>query len=192
MDELNHVLQSLNALSRLSLSAQEALGDCLIPVIFKKKDLISVPGYVSDKILFVTKGAVREFFFESFDEKITIWFGFEGDLAVSIASFLNQIPSSSGFEAMEPVEGFLLYRHDLYKLYDEFHEIERLGRILAEKYLIEIEAFHNNSKFYTAIERFEMLISNRPEIIQRISSKHIATYLGISTETLSRIRSKKI
>lgn len=189
---IDSLLKSLNQLSVLSFAAQEAIGACFIPYYYKKREIISEPGTISNKILFITKGAVREFFFQDNNEKVTSWFGFEGDLAVSIASFLNQENSHSGFEALEDVACYGILRNDLYRLYDEYHEIERLGRILAEKYLIKIESFHNESKYNSAIERYEILISERPEIVQRVSSKHIATFLGVSTETLSRIRGKKL
>ena len=115
---IEFILKSLSQSSNLSLKAQEALGICFKPYYYKKKEIISEPGSISNKILFITKGAVREFFLESSLEKATTWFGFEGDVAVSIASFLNQEKSHSGFEALEPVECYGIYRNEAICLED--------------------------------------------------------------------------
>ena len=72
----------------------------------------------------------------------------------------------------------------------QHHEIERLVRVATEKYYIRLEERFVNAQFKTATERYHELLQQTPHIIERVSLGHIASYLGISAETLSRIRSR--
>jgi len=75
-------------------------------------------------------------------------------------------------------------------LYNQFHEIERLVRIAYEKYYIRLEERFVNAQFKTATERYENLLNQTPHILERVPLGIVASYLGISQETLSRIRSR--
>ena len=79
---------------------------------------------------------------------------------------------------------------NLLSLYDQYPELERVGREITEQYYIRLEERYVNAQFKTAIERYEELLTSRPHILQRASLGYIASFLGISQETLSRIRSK--
>ena len=72
----------------------------------------------------------------------------------------------------------------------QFHEIERLVRIAYEKYYIRLEERFVNAHFKTATERYEQLLQQTPHLLERVPLGHIASYLGISQETLSRIRNR--
>ena len=81
-------------------------------------------------------------------------------------------------------------KSDLESLYNSYHEIERLVRIVYEKYYIRLEDRYVNAQFKSAKERYEQLLEQSPHILERVSLGSIASYLGISQETLSRIRSR--
>ena len=73
---------------------------------------------------------------------------------------------------------------------NQYHEIERLVRIAYEKYYIRLEERFVNSQFKTATERYQDLLQETPHILERVPLVHVAAYLGVSQETLSRIRSR--
>jgi hypothetical protein len=76
------------------------------------------------------------------------------------------------------------------QLLNQYHEIERLVRIAYEKYYIRLEERFVNAQFKTAAERYQNMLEQTPHIIERVPLGHIASYLGISQETLSRVRSR--
>jgi hypothetical protein len=74
---------------------------------------------------------------------------------------------------------------------NQFHEIERLVRIVYETYYIRLEERFVNAQFKTATERYQQLLEQAPHFLERVPLGYIASYLGISQETLSRIRSRR-
>lgn len=81
-------------------------------------------------------------------------------------------------------------KESLTRLLNQHHELERLLRIAYEKYYIRLEERFVNAQFKTATERYQNLLQQTPHIIERVPLGYIASYLGISQETLSRIRNR--
>lgn len=123
-------------------------------------------------------------------KEVTHWFAFENDFVTSFHSFITQQPA---VENIQLLEGSILWRiskDKLTLLLNEHHEIERLVRIAYEKYYIRLEDRFVNAHFKAAAERYQDLLRQAPHIIERVPLGYIASYLGISQETLSRIRSR--
>lgn len=154
----------------------------------KNKYLVS-QGDICRHLYFLEQGAVRGFY--NLDGKeITHWFGFENDFVTSFHSFITH---EAAVENIQLMEGSILWRiakETLTELCNSHHEIERLLRIAYEKYYIRLEERFVNAQFKTASERYENLMQQTPHIIERVPLGCVASYLGISQETLSRIRSK--
>ncbi|MBO9593131.1 MAG: Crp/Fnr family transcriptional regulator [Niabella sp.] len=96
-------------------------------------------------------------------------------------------------ENIQLLEGCVLWRiskAQLTRLFDAHHEIERLVRIIYEKYYIRLEERYVNAQLRTATERYAHLMEAAPHILERVPLGQISSYLGISAETLSRIRSR--
>ncbi|MDP5120238.1 MAG: Crp/Fnr family transcriptional regulator, partial [Spirosomaceae bacterium] len=187
---LQAVKNFISAIHPISETATEAFVNCLIAYKFLKKSTIAEPETPAPILYFITKGAVREYIINDKGNDISVWFGFENDVAVCLASFISNRPSYTGLQALEDVQTFGIHRDSLYKLYDDFPEIERLGRLMTERYFVATEAYRRGFHHLSAAQRYDELISNSPEIIQRIPLTHISSYLGVSLETLSRIRAK--
>jgi CRP-like cAMP-binding protein len=187
---LNQFINFISGIHHIGPKATEAFESHLVRTSFSKKETIVELGKQSSIIYFVTQGAVREYIIDDNGNDISVWFGFENDVAVSLASFFSGEPSLTGLQAMEDVESYGIHRDSLYKLYDEFNDIERLSRLMTERYFVATEAYRRGFHYLTATQRYDMLLTKSPEIIQRIPLTYIASYLGISVETLSRIRSK--
>jgi CRP-like cAMP-binding protein len=91
------------------------------------------------------------------------------------------------------LEGSVLWainKENLRRLLDDYHEIERLVRIAYENYYIRLEERFVNAQFKTATQRYQELLLQTPHILTRVPLGAVASYLGISQETLSRIRSR--
>ncbi|MDL2215169.1 Crp/Fnr family transcriptional regulator [Dysgonomonas sp. OttesenSCG-928-M03] len=144
---------------------------------------------VEKNIYFIKKGIVRAYI-DSSDPEITFWFGKEGDTIVSMRSYVD---ARKGYENIELLEDCILYKLDvssLNKLFTEDIHIANWGRKFAEQELLKTEERLIARQFKTASERYSELIQNDPELLQRIQLSYIASYLGITQVSLSRIRAK--
>jgi len=140
-------------------------------------------------LFFIEKGLVRGYYFDE-DKEITNWFAGESEFATCFYSFIANKPSFEIIQTLEDCELVQLSFSSLKNLYDKFPETERLGRIITENYYIKLEERILNIQFKTARERYQKLSSSKPALLQRASLGQIASYLGITQETLSRIRSE--
>jgi CRP-like cAMP-binding protein len=186
---MQQLLHHISNFSPLGAEAQNALNSCFEKITLSKNTYLLNEGQVCRKLYFLEKGALRGFY--NVDGKeITHWFGFENDFVTSFHSFITKEPS---VENIQLIEGSILWsisKETLTGLFDSYHEIERLMRIAYEKYYIRLEERFVNAQFKTATERYEDLLEQTPHILERVPLGYIASYLGISQETLSRIRSK--
>ncbi len=180
----------LSKISELGPEASEALAACVEVRHFPRKSLLHEPGQVSGQIFYIGKGLVREYFHDDKGNDISVWFGKEEDFAVLLSSFVTGTPSQTGLQALEATDGFSISRERLYELYDRFHEVERLGRILTERYFVASEAYNRGFHYLDARKRYEMFALHNPELMQRLPLRYIASYVGVSIETLSRLRAR--
>lgn len=148
-------------------------------------------GDLTDKIYYVEKGIIRHYLMDKKGNEINSWFSFEGNLAASFKSFSSRTPSLEGMELIEDCKLRSITYQSVYQLMDKYHELERLFRLFTEYYYMEAEARIHELKTLTATERYHKLIEDRPDILQRISLNHIASFIGITKETLSRVRRTK-
>jgi len=187
---LETLFNHINNISPLSEEAQHALSADFRKVEKQKGEFLLKEGSICKNLYFLERGCLRGFYLLE-EKEITHWFAFENDFVTSFHSFITR---KASLENIQLLEGSVLWSisHDaLYALYDRFPEIERLGRISCEKYYIRLEERYVNSQFKTAGERYLDLINSNPLMLQRVSLGYVASFLAISQETLSRIRSKK-
>jgi CRP-like cAMP-binding protein len=141
------------------------------------------------EIAFVHKGLFRVFNHKDGVE-VNSCFCFENSIACSISSIVNQIPSSESIQALEDSTVVTFSPESCNQLSEENKQWQLVRQLLTEKECIRLSERANSLCFESAIEKYQNLLQFQPEIIQRISIQHIASYLGVSRETLSRIRSK--
>ncbi|RFS16657.1 Crp/Fnr family transcriptional regulator [Emticicia sp. C21] len=188
---LENYLQFIQQIHPLSPESIEAILPFLAQRNFYKKEFLVRQGNISDELHFILSGCVREYFEDANTDEINTWFGFENAVAVSTHSFFSQKPSLTNIQALEDTETIVIKHGDLQKLFNQFHEIERLGRLLAEQYLIQMEEIKIILQTLSAKQRYEYLLQHKPEFIKRIPLKYLASFLGIKLETLSRVRGQK-
>jgi CRP-like cAMP-binding protein len=165
----------------------EAVWDFFRPKKIKKGEFLTIPGEVAHEIGFVLKGCFRVYYLVDGKES-TRFIGCENIFISSIPSFTTQKPSVEYVEALENSELLMITFQDLQKMYELSPKWERMVRILAELSYNEQQKRIYSLIAYSAQQRYEDLIKSRPDLIQRVPQYIIANYLGISPETLSRIR----
>lgn len=187
-----HIRQLLHHITRyhtLSHQAQDAVHASFEQVVFSKGAHLITEGQTCRHLYFLESGALRGFY--NLDGKeITHWFAFQDDFVTSFHSFITGQPA---VESIRLLEGSILWsisKQALTGLMNSHHEIERLVRIAYENYYIRLEERYVNAQFKTAAERYAGLLTQMPHIVERVPLGYIASYLGISQETLSRIRSR--
>lgn len=185
------LLHLCNSIIPLSDGLKERLISLLRVDTFPKKTLLLKEGQICNYIYFIEKGFVRSFILKD-DQEITSWFMKENDVFISVNSFFSRQPGQEYIETIE--ESTLSYIHydELQKMYRDFIEFNVVGRVLTEKYYVLCEERLQSMRKQKSEERYQFLLSYHPQILQRAPLKYVASYLGISIETLSRIRSKKV
>ncbi len=153
----------------------------------KKGTLLLRNGDLCNYFYFVNSGILRSYYLQD-DKEVTNWFALENDFATSIYSFISRNQGYECIEAVEDTELEMLSYNSLQEIYSRFPEAERTGRLIIENYYIHLEERVINLQFKSAKERYERLLERYPGIILRAPMGNIASYLGITQETLSRIR----
>jgi len=141
-------------------------------------------------LYFLEQGALRGFY-NLEGKEITHWFSFAPEFVTSFHSFITQQPAVESIQCLEGSVLWSISKENATLLMNRFHEIERLVRIVYETYYIRLEERFVNAQFKTATERYQQLLEQTPHFLERVPLGHIASYLGISQETLSRIRSRR-
>lgn len=170
--------------------ARKALENIFVQQQFLKNEMLIEEGKVCRQLYFLEKGSIRGFY--NIDGKdISQWFGFENDFVTSFSSFITRKPSREFIQVVEDSTLWCISRQQLDEMLQQYPALERLVRQVYEQYYIRLEERYSNAHFKTATERYDDLLLNSPHIISRMPLGYIASYLGISAETLSRIRKKK-
>lgn len=157
-------------------------------VILQKGDYFVNEGKVCRQIAFVNRGVLRVFYLNEKAEDTTSCFCSENSLCTSYKSFILQSPSELSIQAMEECELFVIDYHQLQNLYKTSMVWQSVGRIVAEREFIAMEKYASMLNNETAKEKYLSLLKEQPIVLQKASVKDIASYLGVTSRTLSRIR----
>lgn len=147
-------------------------------------------GQYADKSYLIAKGSARAFYLKD-GKDITDWFAFENDFICSINSFFLNIPSLHFIEVLEPSILMEISRDNANYLSEKYREFDRLTKMVITKTMLQQQHRIVSLQFETALQKYHNLLKTRPDITQRVPLTHIASYLGITLETLSRIRNPK-
>jgi len=154
-----------------------------------KGHLLFGAGKLERDIYFMVRGIARVYYYRE-DNATTLCFNSEGDVLISLKSYIENQPGYENIELLEPSRLLQLKTNDLHKLYTSDIHIANWGRRLAELELIKTEERLMSKLFNTASERYSELIQKQPQLLQRVQLGYIASYLNISQVTLSRIRAE--
>lgn len=154
---------------------------------YPKGYLLHRENTVCRHIYFVTKGAIRSFYLKD-GKDITAHFALDLGVISAADSFIFNRPSRYNLEVLEDTSVFTMTRQQLESYLEEHPHYEHTARLFVEELYMDLVDRVEMLMFYSAQERYDALIRQNPDIIQRVSLGHIASYLGITQETLSRVR----
>ncbi len=186
---MQQLLQHINSYFPLSSEVQQSLASCFKETVLSKEKYIVRKGQTCSQLYFLEQGAVRGFY-QAESKEITHWFGFENNFITSFYSFTTGKPAVEYIQLLEDSLLWSISKKDMIKLCSQYHDVERLVRIAYETYYVRLEERFVNSHFKTASELYENLLKQAPHIVERVPLGYIASYLGMSQETLSRVRSR--
>ncbi|WP_026951748.1 Crp/Fnr family transcriptional regulator [Algoriphagus mannitolivorans] len=187
-DQLKPLFDVFNLIQPLSFQVTEALKPLCQLRYFKKHEEIQAIGATCKTVYFVFSGAARIFYLKDGHE-VTEYFAFENDLIIRAESLFTGNPSKKAIQALENSNVVAISSEALFRLFDQYPDLEKLFNKLVQRSYVETLKRLENLQFLTAEERYRKLLTDHPEIIQKIPLKYIASYLGITQVSLSRIRS---
>lgn len=178
---IEKIIEDLEKLKKF----QERFAEKEIP----SKTVLLNEGEISTNIYIIKNGCLREWFNKD-GKDITFQFFFEGQPVASIDSFMNQEPSIFTIESVEPTTYLSISKVEFEKLLDTYSEFkDGLMDFIYQRFRNYEQLFLSRIKD-TPQERYEDLIKNHPEIIKRAPQHYIASFLGITPTSLSRIRNR--
>lgn len=153
----------------------------------KKNEHFLKEGQNVSSYFVISKGLIRVYFRRN-EKEVNAWFGEEHQIFGSILPIYANKPSFENIQFLEDSEIYAISVNDLNELYRIHPELNLIGRKIAEEVCIILEERAVSLHTESAAERYETLIRLQPNLLNRINLGHIASYLGITQETLSRIR----
>lgn len=183
------LLDYIESVYPISPDAQKALLSCCTEVSFKKNAIVQPIGHTCKTLYFVKKGALRIFYFKG-DIDITENLEFENAFVARAESLITGQPSKKGIQAVEDTDLIAINTEKLLALYDDHLDLERLFKKILTIVLIQTLNRLESIQFYNADTRYYNLMKSHPDLLKRVPLKYVASYLGITQVSLSRIRAK--
>ena len=181
--------EHIDAIYPISKKSKDLLEGISSEVKVKKGEDLQVIGSVCRTVYFVISGLLRIHYIKN-GNSITESFEFENSIVARSDSLFDAKPSQKGIQAIEDSELVAINSTKLFQLYDDNPDIERLFRIIFERAYVKTVERIESLQFHSAEERYRNLLTDSQHIIKRIPLNYIASYLGITPVSLSRIRSK--
>ena len=179
----------MEAISPLNDEEWLAFADTFTVKKFRKKQAFIKEGKVPSEIGYLIKGSMR-YYYTKDGEEITTFFFFENSMVTVYNSFLKKTPSLVTVEAMEDCELWVFNYENMNRLYKKYPAFERFGRLIAEWLYCCMEERMSSLLLDKPETAYKKLLEQDKEIIEKIPQRYIASYLGITPVSLSRIRKR--
>jgi CRP-like cAMP-binding protein len=187
---MTSLFQYFSRYNLLSKEAEQAIAEISSIVTIKKNKDLQPIGHTCKTIYFIKKGIARIYYFKDGID-ITESFFFENSIIARIESLFTGKPSRKAIQILDDAEIIAINANKLFKLYDVFPEIERLFRKIFEAGYVETINRIEGMQFHTAEERYNALLGQAPNVLIQVPLKYVASYLGITQVSLSRIRAHR-
>jgi len=173
----------------LSTDNLTRLAEILIPMRFRRGTIILHEGEVCNYMYYVERGLIRQYYMKK-GREVTEHISYEGGMVICIESFFLHQPSRLMIHAIEQSVVYAIPYNKLLSLTEESYEFCRLMFKIMERSLIISQQKADTLRFETAQERYHRTMTDHPDIVRRTPLHYIASYLQMTPETLSRVRSK--
>ena len=187
--DLSSVIATLDYFHPLSEGIKDYFKKYSYSCSFRKGKLLLKAGQVCDHIYFIKTGAIRGFFKEG-KKDITTWISAENEVVSSISALDIREPALENIQAIENCELLALTWVDYQNLYVEFPEFNIVARKILQKYYQDAEGRAFIARLTNAENKYRFFITRYGHLTNRIPLKYIASFLGITLETLSRVRKR--
>ena len=188
MIKKEHSRKIVSYLAGLSDETYDVFMEFAIIKEYPKGKILIEHGKKNEFVFFLISGSAKSYNYKD-SKQICLWFAFESDCIATIRS-LDDLISQETVELLEDSELIQIKLGELMTLSNQFTSISSLILQLLKEHILFLEYKLNGLQFMTSEERYDKLIRDFPEVLQRVSLTDIASYLGLSRETLSRIRRK--
>lgn len=185
---MQNLITFIQTIIKLDTHAIAKLEELVKTEQYSKGQHILEAGQFCNKLWFVNKGMVRKYHFHE-GKELTCWMHTENDIFTSLSSYTNQTQSKEYIQACEPTEVFSITRKNSKKL-SEISQFQYFSTIMMQQAFANIDIHTKEFSTRDAKGKYEYLRKIAPETIKRAKLSHIASILGITQETLSRIRRK--
>jgi signal-transduction protein with cAMP-binding, CBS, and nucleotidyltransferase domain len=185
------LLDYINKFQPLDNETAQAVQNLFAEETYKKDELLVEAGKICTKVFFIKSGFVRRFFIHN-DQEVTIWFYGSNQMTTSMPSFFEQKPAYEYLQACEDTVVYSISFNDEQKLIEEYPLFTKFHTKQLRYFLAGIDEVNYRFKLMTATEKYIAILTFSPEVVQKAKLKHIASFLDVSQETLSRIRASII
>ncbi|WP_291862616.1 Crp/Fnr family transcriptional regulator [Marinilabilia sp.] len=186
---MDRLIENINRYTLLNEHETRLLQSAVEKKVYQKNELIFTEGRIADEIYFVTEGCVRLFYNVDGNDR-TAFFYSEGQFICAGESYTYDIPAIENYQAVEPTELFIFRKANIEPLLKEVPRFEVIARIATENELIASQKMIASFVTKSAEERYIDLLNTQGELFLRVPQQYIASFLGVSPETLSRIKTR--
>jgi CRP-like cAMP-binding protein len=174
--------------NQIPVVIRQQIADQFHTKIVQKNQFQLIAGKICDEYLLLEKGCMRAFAHDTQGNEITTNFYTPGQVVFEVSSFFNRTRSKENIQALSDCEGRFITFQQLNELFHAIPEFREFGRSILVKGFAELKTRMLSMITETAEERYARLVKTNPEIFQHATLKNIASYLGITDTSLSRIR----
>lgn len=187
---IDNLLHHIKQFIPVSQKLEERLTTISTLKVIGKGKYLHKPNKVCKYTYYINSGLLRVFYKKD-EKEVTDSFSAEGEWITSIYSFMKNVPDNCFIETLENSELMAISINQLEKCFIDFPEMERFGRILISKYFIELSERIISLQFHSAKQRYFFFAKTANNKLSRVPLGMLASHLGITQETLSRVRAEK-
>ena len=186
------LIASFYSMFRLSEEEKKAICNITTEKKIKRKECILNQGEICNKYTFVVEGCFKVYQVDDLGRSHNLLFAVENEWIADIQSFHKKVPSRLYIEAVEPAVILQIQRKDLWNLYNKYHTFDHNFRVIIEDKYTELQNRLLLTLNANAYDRYQAFVKTYPNLVNRLPNTQIASYLGVTPEFLSKIKSEHL